>query len=508
MHSEPNSHPADCDVLVVGGGINGVAIARDLAGRGVRVTLCEQDDLAQHTSSCSSKMIHGGIRYLENREFMLVRKALAERETLLRSAPHIMRPLRLVVPNDPAVRPAWMLRAGFMLYDCLASRQFLPSHQRLDLRTHEAGAPLRERFPTGFAYSDGWADDARLVVLNAMDAAERGATILTRTQCVDAQRTRNGWSVLLDSAGGLKRRIRARALVNATGAWAARFLDERAHQRAGRSLRLVKGSHVVVPRLYDHPFAYAFQSPDKRVIFTFPYEGRFTLIGTTEMEHTGAPDKVSIAASEASYLCEQISRYFRKSLQPSDIVWSYSGVRPLLDDGSANASKVTRDYAVELDTRDAPLLTVWGGKLTTHRKLGEEAAALLCKALNLPGRRWTASGVTLPGGDMAARVDADCTQEALPGVYAQLLSFKRPWLPRAMCQRFATTYGTRCETLLDGAKQISDLGRELLPGFYEAEARYLKRHEWAHTLDDVVWRRTKLGLHHTRSDLERAAQEF
>ncbi|MBP6778103.1 MAG: glycerol-3-phosphate dehydrogenase, partial [Piscinibacter sp.] len=349
--------PFRADVLVVGGGINGAGIARDLAGRGLSVVLCEKDDLAAHTSSSSTKLIHGGLRYLEHYEFALVRKALAEREVLLRSAPHIMWPLRFVMPHDPGMRPVWMVRIGLFLYDHMARREVLPGSRTVDLRRHPAGAPLKRHFRKGFVYSDGWVDDARLVVLNAVDAAERGATVLTRWACVDARRGPQAWQVRLQGEGGATRELGVRALVNAAGPWAAQFLAEHAHAPERKSLRLVKGSHIVVRRLFEHDHAYIFQNPDKRIIFAIPYEGDFTLIGTTDVEHGGAIGAARIDASETAYLCEQASRYFERPVQTADVVWSYSGVRPLLDDESGDPSAVTRDYELELDSAGgAPLL--------------------------------------------------------------------------------------------------------------------------------------------------------
>ena len=489
-----------CDVLVVGGGINGAGIARDLAGRGHDVVLCEKDDLAQHTSSSSTKLIHGGLRYLEYREFSLVRKALAEREVLLKSAPHIMWPLRFVMPHDPsssASRPVWMIRLGLFLYDHLARREVLPASTTVDLRRHPAGRPLKPMFTNGFVYSDGWVDDARLVVLNAIDAAEHGATVLTRWRCVDARRATSSWRVRLESTDGARRSPReltARVLVNAAGPWAAQFLGEHAHVPHARSLRLVKGSHIVVPKMFDHDHAYIFQNPDKRIIFAIPYEHEFTLIGTTDVEHHGAVGEARIDAAETQYLCDQASRYFAKPLTPQDVVWSYAGVRPLLDDESGDPSAVTRDYLLDMDTAQAPLLTVWGGKITTFRKLAEEAADLLAAPLGVGTKRgaWT-RGAYLPGGDLSAwigkaqRPDTDFTR------FAQAVATRYPTLPAPVAWRLARAYGARVEHLLAGG----DLGAEVGPGLFEAELDYLHTHEWARSADDVLWRRSKLGLHFT-----------
>ena len=495
-------------MLVVGGGINGAGIARDLAGRGHSVLLCEKDDLAQHTSSSSTKLIHGGLRYLEYYEFSLVRKALAEREVLLKSAPHIMWPLRFVMPHDPGMRPVWMIRAGLFLYDHLARREVLPASTTVDLRRHPVGKPLKPVFTKGFVYSDGWVDDARLVVLNAMDAAQRGATVLTRWRCIDAKRDATAWRVRLESTTGEQRDVTARALVNAAGPWAAQFLSEHAHVPRPKSLRLVKGSHIVVPKMFDHDHAYVFQNPDKRIIFAIPYEQHFTLIGTTDVEHLGAVGEARIDASETAYLCEQASRYFAKPVMPQDVVWSYAGVRPLLDDESGDPSAVTRDYSLELDTAQAPLLTVWGGKITTFRKLAEEAADLLVAPLAdnahhanhaTTARRgaWT-HGAHLPGGDLSAWIGkAQRPRTDVVGDFqrfAQAAALRHPQLPPAVCHRLARAYGACMETLLAGAGQ-GGLGTEIAPGLFEIEMNYLHDHEWARSGDDVLWRRSKLGLH-------------
>ncbi|MEP7099567.1 MAG: glycerol-3-phosphate dehydrogenase [Burkholderiales bacterium] len=496
---EPSGSPAAAqraspdafDVLVVGGGINGAGIARDLAGRGQRVLLCEADDLAQHTSSSSTKMIHGGIRYLEYYEFSLVRKALAEREVLLKSAPHIIRPLRLVMPHDPSMRPVWMMRLGLFLYDHLAKREVLPGSTTIDLRSGPIGAPLKPKYSKGFVYSDGWVDDARLVVLNAVDAVAHGAEVLTRWRCVDAVRTATGWRASLQAADGRERAVTARALVNAAGPWAAQFLHEHAHVSDSKTLRLVKGSHIVVRKLFDHDHAYVLQSPDRRIIFVIPYEGEFTLIGTTDVEHHGPVGAARIDDTETAYLCEQASRYLKQAITPADVVWSYAGVRPLLEDEAADAAAVTRDYQLELDTSSAPLLTVWGGKMTTFRKLAEEAADLLAAPLATKRAAWT-RGAFLPGGDLsgwigkAQRPDTDIAR------FAQALATRHPELSAALSNRLARAYGSRVELLLQAG-----LGAEVAPDLFEAELNYLHTHEWARSADDVLWRRSKLGLHLT-----------
>lgn len=491
--ASPDAGPDACDVLVVGGGINGAGIARDLAGRGLKVVLCEKDDLASHTSSSSTKLIHGGLRYLEYYEFSLVRKALAEREVLLKSAPHIMWPLRFVMPHDPSMRPVWMIRAGLFLYDHLARREVLPGSQTVDLRTHPTGVPLKRSFTKGFVYSDGWVDDARLVVLNALDAADRGATVLTRTACVDALRSADSWTATLRGEDGQERRVVARALVNAAGPWAAQFLAEHAHAPQPKTLRLVKGSHIVVHRLFEHDHAYIFQNPDKRIIFAIPYEADYTLIGTTDVEHRGAVGQARIDDAEIAYLCEQASRYFERAITPADVVWTYSGVRPLLDDESGDPSAVTRDYSLELDTAQAPLLSVWGGKITTFRKLAEEAADLLAAPLRVTRGAWTEQA-HLPGGDLSAWIGEPQRPDTDFARFVQALALRHTGLPAPVVRRVARAYGGRAAALLDGP-----LGAQIAPGLYEAELNYLHRSEWARCADDVLWRRSKLGLHYNET---------
>jgi len=493
----PAAVPA-CDVLVVGGGINGAGIARDLAGRGAKVVLVERDDLGQHTSSASTKLIHGGLRYLEHYEFGLVRKALAEREVLLRNAPHIVRPLRFVMPHDPAMRPVWMIRTGLFLYDHLARRELLPPSATVDLRVHDAGAPLKTGFTRGFVYSDGWVDDSRLVLLNALDAAERGATVLTRSGCRAVRRAGAGWHATLQSADGRTFTLPARAVVNATGPWAAQFLAEQASAAAPRTLRLVKGSHVIVPRLFAHDLAYLFQNPDQRIIFVIPYEGCFSLIGTTDVEHPGAPGDVRASADEVAYLCAQASRYFERPVAPADVVRAYSGVRPLLDDDSGDPSAVTRDYALEFEAGDAPLLNVWGGKITTYRRLAEEAVAMLAAPLGLPRSGWT-DHAPLPGGDLADAHGGTSRPDASFDLFVQALLARHGHRPAALVQRLARQYGSRAGRVLDRG----ELGAEVAPGLFEAELVHLHDAEWARNADDVLWRRTKLGLHY--SDAERDA---
>jgi glycerol-3-phosphate dehydrogenase len=474
----------ECDLLVVGGGINGAGIARDAAGQGLSVVLAEQDDLASHTSSSSTKLIHGGLRYLEYYEFGLVRKALAEREVLLAAAPHIMWPLRFVLPHEPHLRPAWMIRAGLFLYDHLARRRRLPASEAIDLQRHAAGTPLRTDRRRGFVYSDVWVDDARLVVLNALDARERSARIMTRTRCTGIVRERDAWTATLASASG-QQQIRARAVVNAAGPWVGRFLDQSTPVQSRNTVRLVKGSHIVVPRLFDHPFAYIFQNVDRRIIFAIPYEHEFTLIGTTDVEYHQDAADVAIDADEIAYLCELATRYFRRHVSPAEVIWSYSGVRPLLEDESSDPSSVTRDYSFELDADGPPLLSVFGGKITTYRRLAEDALARLLPALGSRHRPWTASA-PLPGGEMPGG-DYDRFRATLSSTY--------PGFAPRLLDRWARTYGARLPSWLGAATEQSDLGAEIAEGLYEAELRYLYEHEWARSAEDVLWRRTKLGLH-------------
>lgn len=485
-----------CDILIVGGGINGAGIARDAAGRGLSVVLCEKDDLASHTSSASTKLIHGGLRYLEQYEFSLVRKALIEREILMRSAPHIMRPLRFVMPHDKGQRPAWMIRAGMFLYDHLAKRELLPGSHGIDLRTHAAGASLKKIFRKGFAYSDGWVDDARLVVLNAIAAAEQGATILTRTRCEAVTRSTDLWSATLRKADGGTIAVQAKALVNAAGPWAAEFLHDTIHGRTGKKLRLIKGSHIVVRKLFDHPYAYIFQHPDGRIVFAIPYEHDFTLIGTTDIDYHGDAGKVAIDTEEIDYLCALANRYFVKPIAPDDVVWSYSGVRPLVedesDDDNESASDITRDYRLALDTDAAALLTIFGGKITTFRKLAEEAVDLIAPLLGNQYGAWTADAC-LPGGDIFGSKPSNRAVKEFD-VFVHDMQRQYAWLPPALVERYAHAYGTRIKLLLADRNSVAEMGKEVMPELFEAEVAYLKRHEWANHDEDIVWRRSKLGL--------------
>ncbi len=480
---------SQADLLIIGGGINGVGIARDAVGRGLSVILCEQGDLGGATSSASSKLIHGGLRYLEYYEFRLVREALIEREVLLRNAPHIIRPMRFVLPHDRSLRPAWMVRLGLFLYDHLGGRERLPGSRRVDLRREPAGAPLQKRLSTGFEYSDCWVEDARLVVLNALDAAERGADIRPRTRCVAARRTEAGWwsAELEDLANGTRVTVEARALVNAGGPWVYEILSRRLGLNSAKRVRLVKGSHIVVPRLYDGEHAYILQNDDRRIVFVIPYERDFTLIGTTDVPFAGDPSRVEIDAAETAYLCAAVSRCFARPVMPAQIVWSYAGVRPLYDDAAPNAAAVTRDYVLDIDDVGgrAVLLSVFGGKITTYRRLAEHALEKLAPYFPDSRRSWTADA-PLPGGDMA---DAEFDR------FLATLRAVRPFLPPALALRLARAYGTRVERLLGDARSMADLGEDFGGGLTRAEVDYLVRTEWAATADDILWRRSKLGLH-------------
>ncbi|HWW73291.1 MAG TPA: glycerol-3-phosphate dehydrogenase [Duganella sp.] len=489
--AEPR-HTLDCDVLVVGGGINGAGIARDAAGRGLSVVLCEKDDLAAHTSSASTKLIHGGLRYLEYYEFNLVRKALIERETLLRAAPHIMWPMRFVMPHAKGQRPALLIRAGLLLYDLLAKRELLPASCGVNLRRHAAGKPLKPEFQRGFIYSDGWVDDARLVVLNAIDASEKGATILTQAVCNALVRKAAGWEATLykPSCGDI--RVNARYVVNAAGPWTAELLHAALPKQGGGHLRLIKGSHIVVKRIFEHDNAYIFQHPDGRIVFAIPYERDFTLIGTTDLDYHGDANQVAIGEDEIAYLCQLASQYFVQPIVPADVVWTYSGVRPLVEDG-ADAKAVTRDYRLEVDADGPPMLSVFGGKITTFRKLAEEAVDLIAKSLGNRHGGWT-HNACLPGGDLYG---AEPRNESVLrfDAWVRSMQARYAWLPPLLVLRYARAYGTRIHTLLCDRTGVVDMGEEIAPGLYATEVEYLRRYEWARTAQDILWRRSKLGLH-------------
>ena len=473
-----NQHPI-FDIAIIGGGINGAGIARDAAGRGLKVLLVEQGDLASGTSSASTKLIHGGLRYLEFYQFRLVRESLAEREVLLRSAPHIIRPLRFVLPFRSGGRPWWMLRAGLFLYDHIGGRRLLPPTQVLNLRTDPAGEPLQSDLHRGFEYSDCWADDARLVVLAARDAADRGATIQPRTRCIAARADGDVWALSLSS--GVE--ARSRVLVNAAGPSVSRVLSNVVGEPAPTRVRMVKGSHIVVPRLFQHDRCYLLQNPDGRICFAIPWQEDFTLIGTTDEDFAGNPADVAISSAEVGYLCDAVSSWFRRAVSPADVVWSYSGVRPLRDDGASAAQEATRDYVLEL-TGAPPVLSVFGGKITTFRRLAEAAMDRLGPFFPGLKPRWTADAC-LPGGDFPWNGFA---------VLRDNLARRYPFLPVPTATRLAQAYGTRATALLGDAKSTDDLGITIGADLSEREVDWLVQTEWAHTAEDILWRRSKLGL--------------
>ena len=482
------------DVAVIGGGINGVGIAADAAGRGLSVFLCEKDDLASHTSSASSKLIHGGLRYLEHYEFRLVREALAEREVLLAKAPHIVKPMRFVLPHRPLLRPAWMIRAGLFLYDHLGKREKLAGSTSLKFG---ADSPLKTEITKGFEYSDCWVDDARLVVLNAMAAREKGAHVHTQTRCVGARRNKGLWEMNFERADGSLFSIRSKALVNAAGPWVAKFIKDDLKLDSPYGIRLIQGSHLIVPKLYDAPNAFILQNEDQRIVFTIPYMDQFTIIGTTDREYTGDPAKVSITEEETDYLLNVVNAHFKQQVSRTDILRTYSGVRPLCNDESDNPSAVTRDYTLALSGApgEAPLLSVFGGKLTTYRKLAESAMAQLTPYFTQIKPSWTASA-TLPGGE-------DMTT---PKALSAALVSKHSWLDAAIAKRWAITYGNRSWRLLDGVQGLSDMGEHIGSGLYSREVDYLCSQEWALEAQDILWRRTKLGLFTTAEEQERLTQ--
>ncbi len=504
---------ADTDIFIIGGGVNGCGIARDAAGRSLSVVLAEKDDLAGATSSASTKLFHGGLRYLEYFEIRLVRESLHEREVLLSAMPHISWPMRFVLPYDPEMRfdahtpaahllarvmpwmkgrrPAWMIRAGLALYDALGGRKILPGTKTLDLTRDVAGRPLKPGFAKAFEYSDVWVEDSRLVVLNARDAEARGARILTRTEVTSARRDGDLWRVSLRRPDGRGEDITARILINAGGPWVSEVLSQRLGINSPEHVRLVRGSHIVTRKLFDHDRCYFFQGTDGRIIFAIPYEGDFTLIGTTDQEHLGDPSEAHCTPEEQDYLCNFASGYFKKPVTRDDIVWTYSGVRPLYDDGNKSATAATRDYVLSLDAKGAPLLNVFGGKITTHRRLAEAAMAKLGPHLPTDSGPWTA-GVPLPGGDFPV--------DRFEGLVIELQA-EYPFLAEEWARRLARAYGTDAHKLLDGARAAEDLGRDFGATLTEAELRWLWDAEYARTAADVVWRRSKLGLRMTKSQI-------
>ncbi|WP_120498393.1 glycerol-3-phosphate dehydrogenase [Kiloniella sp. EL199] len=482
------------DLVIVGGGVNGCGIARDAAGRGLSVCVVEQSDLAQATSSASTKLIHGGLRYLEHYEFRLVREALIERETLWAMAPHIIWPLRFVLPHNKSQRPGWLIRIGLFLYDNLGGRKKLPASHGLNLKTDEAGSPLKEGFAKGFEYSDCWVDDARLVALNAIDARDKGADIHCRTRCVDAKVKDGIWNLTCENTNdGERRVIEGKVLVNASGPWVSKFLNEEMESSSHHSIRMVKGSHIVVPKLFDHDRCYIFQNDDKRIVFAIPYEKDFTLIGTTDEDFQGDPADVKISQDEIEYLCRLSNSYFKASISSNQVVHTYSGVRPLYDDGASQAQEATRDYVLKVDELDgAPALNIFGGKITTYRRLAEHAIEKLAGFFPEIGGAWT-QGATLPGGDFPC-------EQATEQVSKLLKDY--PFITKSHAERLIRSYGTRCSLLLGNATSPEDLGQNFGADLYEAEVRYLMIHEWAQKADDVLWRRSKLGLRIKGADKE------
>ena len=479
----------DVDILVVGGGINGCGIARDAAGRGLKVMLVEKDDIASHTSSWSTKLIHGGLRYLENYEFAMVREALSEREVLMKIAPHVVWPLRFVLPHAKHLCPAWMIRIGMFLYDHLGRRESLPGSATIKLAEHEAGAPLKPAGKLAFTYSDCATLDSRLTVLNAMGARERGADIRTRTACIKAQRQGELWQAQLQDQHGKVEQVTARAIVNATGPWVREFMDEALDEGGQYSVRLVQGSHIIVPKMFDHDYAYIFQNADQRIVFAIPYERDFTLIGTTDVDYHDDPQNPRISEDETVYLCRLINDYFQQQISPDDVVSSFSGVRPLFDDASSSASKVTREYVLDLQRGPAgdgaPVLNIFGGKLTAYRQLAEKTLHKLLPAIGVRAEPWTASAC-LPGGDFESG--------DFEAFVAQCQS-RWPELPAPLLRRYARQFGTRLDKLLEGVQTTADLGEDFGGEVYAAEVRYLQREEWARSAEDILWRRTRQGLH-------------
>lgn len=480
------------DLLIIGGGINGTAIARDAAGRGLKVLLCERDDLASHTSSASTKLIHGGLRYLEYYEFRLVREALIEREVMLRAAPHIIWPMRFVLPYDKGLRPAWMLRTGLFLYDHIGGREMLPGSKSLKLDKSPHKGVLESRFKTGFEYSDCWVEDARLVVLYALDAAHRGADIRTRTEVMSIEAADDGYKAEIKSGGNIET-VFAKGVINSAGPWVDEVLKKIQRKKNEQSLRLVKGSHIVTKKLFDGDHAYLFQNADNRVIFAIPYEKNYTLIGTTDQPYALSEGPVKISQEEINYLCEAASEYFENDISPDDVVWDYAGVRPLYDDKSENASAVTRDYVLDIEefTEGAPFLSIYGGKITTSRKLAEHAMQKLGKYYGLKEADWTATAL-LPGGDL---IDADFD------LFFSDMQTRYPDIEADLLKRYCRAYGTRITLLLGDGDEVPAMGQHFGAGLYEIEALHLINHEWATSADDILWRRSKLGVHMSEDEI-------
>jgi len=479
---------ATYDVAIIGGGVNGCGIARDVAGRGASVVLFEQNDLASGTSSASTKLIHGGLRYLEHYEFRLVREALMEREVLWRLAPHIVWPLRFILPHSKGLRPQWLLRLGLAIYDNIGGRKQLPGTRTLNLRTDPAGAPLKPEMVRGFEYSDCWVEDARLVALNARDASDRGALIRTRTRVIRAERSEDGWLVTVESTQtGRQETFRAKVLINAAGPWVENVLKGVAQSNSTASVRLVQGSHIVVKKVFDHDRSYIFQNKDGRIIFAIPYQNDFTLIGTTDRDYKGDPAQVAATEEEILYLCQSASEYFTRPVRREDVVWTYSGVRPLYNDGASKAQEATRDYVLVLDAPGSlpPLLSIFGGKITTYRRLAEAALDKLKDHLPAAGRPAWTGGAPLPGGDFP--------QNGYEALVAETAA-AHPFIERSVIARLVRAYGTRTRDILAGVRAPGDLGQDFGAGLTEREVLYLMDQEWALTAEDVLWRRSKLGL--------------
>jgi glycerol-3-phosphate dehydrogenase len=479
------------DLFVIGGGINGTGIANDAAGRGLSVVLCEQDDLANYTSSYSSKLIHGGLRYLEYYEFRLVREALIERDVLLKKAPFLIHPLSIVMPHNKFLRPAWMIRLGLFLYDHLNLKQTLPKSKAINLAKQTLN-PLKSIYKRGFVYSDATVDDSRLVVLNAIQAKQNGAEILTRHSVKKAVRTDKGWKIeVLDKMHDETKIFYAKALVNAAGPWVDKILNTN-QLITSHHIKLVKGSHIVLPKLYEGKQAYILQHVDRRIIFVIPYREQFTLIGTTDIEYEGDPAKASISDQEKQYLCDVVNEYFQKQIKPSDIKWSYAGVRPLQQDEHADPKKVTRDYYLEVDDKNGlPILSVFGGKITTYRQLALHALNKLTPYFYNMKPSWTEQ-TPLPGGNLEQSFESFCS----------VLKSRYPFIETAVLNRLAYAYGTRCYELLGPCEKIEDLGHHFGAGLYEIEVKFLQKNEWAQTVDDIIWRRTKLGLFLSHQEIE------
>lgn len=489
------------DIFIIGGGINGVGIARDAAGRGQTVVLVEQDDLASATSSSSSKLIHGGLRYLEYYDFGLVRESLKERETLWKIAPHLIKARRFILPHHSGLRPAWFLRLGLFLYDHIGGRKLLPGTKTLKFANDSAANPLKAKFIKGFEYSDCCVDDARLVVLNALSAHQSGATILPRHRFISAKRKNGCWHIDVETDAGQVMQFEAKVLINAAGPWVdAVVKDCHPTQDPKSSVRLVKGSHIIVPKLYDYDKAYTFQNADGRIIFSIPYQEKYTLIGTTDVAFDAAPNSAEASGDEIVYLCAAASEYFKEPINPTDVIWTYSGVRSLYDDGKEDASAITRKYVFELDIADGilPLISIFGGKLTTYRELAEDVLEKLAPYMQMSRGNWTDTE-PLPGGDLPSRENP----EIAFGNLISDLTKAFPWLDGVVRKRLARAYGTRAFDLLGNAQAISDLGQHFGAGLYEKEVKFLIRQEWAQEAEDILWRRSKLGLHMT--DVEKQA---